>query len=62
MDKKRNNIYTGYINENCLDKENVKKAKMSTKSSIDTDPFGSYTGVPTDGDGMEMPVQDVDDL
>ena len=24
MDKKRTNIYTGYINENCLDKENVK--------------------------------------
>lgn len=62
MDKKKTNIYTGYINENCIDKEKGNKAKMSTKSSINTDPFGSYTGVPTDGDGMEKPVQDVDDL
>ena len=33
MDKKRTNIYTGYINENCLDKENVKKAKKRTNSN-----------------------------
>ena len=33
-----------------------------TKSSnvIDTDPNGSYTGVPTDG--SKRPVQDADDL
>jgi hypothetical protein len=30
------------------------------KKKIDTDPFGSYTGVPTDEDNR--PVQDADDL
>jgi len=27
-----------------------------------TDRLGSYTGTPSDKDGDEMPVQDVDDL
>lgn len=30
------------------------------ENRIDTDPFGSYTGVPTDG--SSQPVQDADDL
>lgn len=29
---------------------------------IETDPFGSYTGVCTDADKYEEPIQDVDDL
>ena len=31
-----------------------------SKKKINTDPFGSYTGVPADKD--ENPVQDADDL
>ncbi len=62
MAKKKNNIYTGYINENCIENEKGQKAQMSTDTRINTDPFGSYTGVPTEGDGHEKPVQDVDDL
>ena len=34
---------------------------VSTEQEINTDPFGSYTGVPTD-DPYEKPVQDADDL
>ena len=34
---------------------------FSTKDDINTDPFGSWTGVCTD-DPCEMPVQDADDL
>lgn len=37
-------------------------AKMSTDGSIDTDPDGSWTGVPTQMCGDEMPIQDADDL
>ncbi|MBR2344123.1 MAG: hypothetical protein IKA64_07710 [Clostridia bacterium] len=36
-------------------------AKMSTDERINTDPFGMWTGVPTD-DKYEKPVQDADDL
>ncbi len=36
-------------------------AKMSTdEGRIDTDPYGSYTGVPDDP--YDMPIQDADDL
>ncbi len=34
--------------------------RMAEMASIVTDPFGSYTGVPSDPN--EKPVQDVDDL
>ena len=34
---------------------------FSTKDGINTDPFGSWTGVSTD-DPYEKPVQDADDL
>lgn len=38
-----------------------KSAEMSTaKDRIDTDPYGSYTGVPDDP--FDVPVQDADDL
>lgn len=37
-------------------------AKMATDGSIDTDPDGSWTGVPTQMCGDEMPIQDADDL
>ena len=35
-------------------------ADMHTDAQIDTDPFGSWTGVPDDEE--ETPVQDADDL
>ncbi len=35
---------------------------MKEQGSIITDPNGSYTGVPLDGDVYDRPVQDVDDL
>jgi hypothetical protein len=35
--------------------------KSERTSSINTDPFGSYTGVDTENEN-EIPVQDVDDL
>lgn len=38
----------------------MSKNKIPAKEVIVTDPFGSYTGVPTDPD--ERPVQDADDL
>ena len=34
---------------------------QSYESEIITDPFGSYTGVPTD-DPYDKPIQDADDL
>lgn len=34
--------------------------KKKLENEIVTDPFGSYTGIPTDPD--ERPVQDADDL
>ena len=37
----------------------MKKKGLFLDSKIQTDPFGSYTGVPVDGD---VPVQDADDL
>ncbi len=36
------------------------KKKKDKKEVINTDPFGSYTGVPTEKG--ERPVQDADDL
>lgn len=36
-------------------------ADMKTDSAINTDPFGSYTGVDTENE-YDVPVQDVDDL
>ena len=48
------------------DTVNLRKNKdfapdFSTKDGINTDPFGSWTGVSTD-DPYEKPVQDADDL
>ena len=40
---------------------NPLKALMSIDKSINTDPFGSWTGVPTDN-FFDKPIQDVDDL
>ncbi|MBQ8371970.1 MAG: hypothetical protein IJX38_03420 [Clostridia bacterium] len=37
-------------------------SRMRADNSINTDPNGSYTGVPTSGEPYEKPVQDVDDL
>ena len=37
------------------------EAANTSENRIITDPFGSWTGVPTD-DKYEMPIQDVDDL
>ena len=37
------------------------KYQNGKKNEIITDPFGSWTGTPTDGK-YEKPVQDVDDL
>lgn len=34
---------------------------VDEQSKINTDPFGSWTGVPTD-DPYERPIQDADDL
>ena len=46
-------------------KKDPTRVEFSMKSSsiddrIDTDPYGSYTGVPDDP--YDMPVQDADDL
>ncbi len=41
--------------------EKEKKTNESSKERIITDPFGSWTGIPTD-DPYEQPIQDVDDL
>ena len=42
-------------------KDPMKKAEMLTDMrSTETDPYGSYTGVPADP--KEKPVQDADDL
>ena len=46
-------------------KKHPTRVEFAMKSSsidqrIDTDPYGSYTGVPDDP--YDMPVQDVDDL
>ena len=38
----------------------MKKSKQNIKEEICTDPFGSYTGIPTEP--YERPVQDADDL
>lgn len=42
-------------------KNNSNAARMQTDERINTDPFGSYTGVPTEGKN-EKPIQDADDL
>ena len=52
--------------ETSKDTVNLRKNKdiapdFSTKNGINTDPFGSWTGVSTD-DPYEKPVQDADDL
>ena len=63
MKKAKNaNIYTGYVNENIIDTQKTNKVDMQAYNRINTDPFGSYTGVTTEGGKFEEPVQDVDDL
>ena len=52
--------------ETSKDAVNLRKNKdiipdFSTNNGINTDPFGSWTGVPTD-DPYEKPIQDADDL
>ena len=47
-------------NSNKNKKEKLPSEKES-RSSINTDPFGSYTGVDTENK-YDIPVQDVDDL
>ena len=51
------------INMRCNVKNTIKEKTETneTKSRINTDPFGSWTGV-VEGDVHEKPVQDVDDL
>lgn len=39
----------------------AKTQATSYENEINTDPFGSYTGVPT-ADPFEEPIQDADDL
>ena len=41
--------------------KNDKNEENSSSSRISTDPFGSWTGVPTDP-FSDTPIQDVDDL
>ena len=40
--------------------KNEKNKKVENDEGINTDPLGSWTGVPDDPE--ELPVQDVDDL
>ena len=40
----------------------VQKLDEEVKGTINTDPLGMYTGVPTGTVEPEQPVQDVDDL
>ena len=44
-----------------VEKKTKEAKEEPKKSTIDTDPNGMYTGVPTQFP-YEMPVQDVDDL
>ena len=41
--------------------KNTTAPNFSTRGEINTDPFGSWTGVSTD-DPYEKPIQDADDL
>jgi hypothetical protein len=43
-----------------MSKKHKDKKQAKPMQSIQTDPFGSYTGVPADPN--EKPVQDADDL
>ena len=47
--------------KNKEDKKECGPAQMRADERINTDPDGSWTGVPTEFP-YEMPVQDVDDL
>ncbi len=55
------------MRSNCKDKNGEQGSvikgspDVKTDSKIDTDPFGSWTGVSTE-DPYDKPVQDVDDL
>ena len=59
MKREVNMIYNGYKNEKKQGTDLQKK--RGEEERINTDPFGSWTGVPTD-DVYEKPIQDVDDL
>lgn len=43
-----------------IENNNKSLLDFAKKSSIDTDPLGSWTGTPDDPE--DMPVQDADDL
>ena len=64
MKKEENAKKSTKINKEQGSFGSIEKGNRSTnvhKSEIITDPFGSWTGTPTDGK-YEKPVQDVDDL
>ena len=44
-----------------IEKNFENKSIMATEGRINTDPYGSYTGVPTT-ENDDIPIQDVDDL
>ena len=61
MKKQEKNVNNSSHNS----KNTARRAEFSMNTSedqkrIDTDPFGSYTGVPDDP--FDVPIQDVDDL
>lgn len=59
MKREINMIFNEYKNEK--NSTAGTKDKREEKPRINTDPFGSWTGVPTD-DKYDKPIQDVDDL
>ena len=61
-DQKRRAVNPNKFNNtvNLRKNDNI-ASEFSTKGSINTDPLGSWTGVPTD-DPYEKPIQDADDL
>ena len=62
MENNRRKNQAGIQRKNLVKQENISKKIQGFVSLADyeTDPFGSYTGVPRDH--SEVPVQDADDL
>ena len=61
MKKEKKNVNNSYQNnQNSLARVNFYAKMGEDQDRINTDPQGSYTGVPDDP--YDMPIQDADDL
>ena len=61
MDKKEINMRKDTSIKKTMSEIINRGAKMTKEGRIDTDPFGTWTGVNSDFP-LEEPIQDVDDL